>query len=249
MKLKVVGSGSTGNAYILENDTEALLVEAGVSFSKVKEALNFNMTKVKGCIISHEHGDHAKYVKDTLKNRINTYMTEGTAEAIKITNKRLITLKKANDNYQILQIGGFKILPFKTIHDAKEPVGFLINHKETGNILFITDSMYLPFKVKNVNNILIECNYSEKIISQKIKNRDLPLKVYRRIMANHMSLETCQDTLAKMDTSQVNNIVLIHLSEHNGNENQFKDEIGRTVHKNIYVASKGLEINFNKTPF
>jgi len=55
MKLKVIGSGSTGNSYILENNTEALLIEAGVSFKKVKEALNFNMGNIVGMLVSHAH--------------------------------------------------------------------------------------------------------------------------------------------------------------------------------------------------
>lgn len=55
MKLKVLGSGSSGNCYILENDTEALIIEAGVPFMEVKKALNFDIRKIQGVVISHEH--------------------------------------------------------------------------------------------------------------------------------------------------------------------------------------------------
>lgn len=55
MKLKVLGSGSSGNCYILENDTEALIIEAGVPFMEVKKALDFNISKIQGVVISHEH--------------------------------------------------------------------------------------------------------------------------------------------------------------------------------------------------
>ena len=54
--LKCVCSGSNGNQYILENENEVLLIEAGCNLKKTKIAINFNISKVVGCIISHEHG-------------------------------------------------------------------------------------------------------------------------------------------------------------------------------------------------
>lgn len=55
MVLKVIGSGSSGNSYILETETSALCIEAGVRFSEVKKALDFNVSKIRGVLISHEH--------------------------------------------------------------------------------------------------------------------------------------------------------------------------------------------------
>ena len=61
MKLKVLGSNSLGNCYILENKDEALIIEAGIKFAKVKESLNYNISKIVGCLVSHEHNDHAGF--------------------------------------------------------------------------------------------------------------------------------------------------------------------------------------------
>ena len=61
MRLKVLGSGSKGNCYILENETEALVIEAGLPLMEVKRALDFNVKKIKAVIVSHVHGDHHKY--------------------------------------------------------------------------------------------------------------------------------------------------------------------------------------------
>ena len=60
MKLKVLSSNSSGNAYILEDKDEILLIECGVSFKKIKEGINFDLNKVVGVLISHEHKDHSK---------------------------------------------------------------------------------------------------------------------------------------------------------------------------------------------
>jgi phosphoribosyl 1,2-cyclic phosphodiesterase len=52
----VCNSGSSGNGYVLETDKEALLIEAGCRFADIKKMLNFNVSKIQGLIISHEHG-------------------------------------------------------------------------------------------------------------------------------------------------------------------------------------------------
>ena len=67
MVLKVIGSSSKGNCYILESDTEALIIEAGCKLLEVKKAIQWQLSKVVGCIISHEHNDHAGYAKEYAK--------------------------------------------------------------------------------------------------------------------------------------------------------------------------------------
>ena len=73
MVLKVLGSGSSGNCYILESDTEALIIEAGVPLKEVKVSLGFNIRKIVGVVVSHSHGDHAKYVSEYEKAGIPVY--------------------------------------------------------------------------------------------------------------------------------------------------------------------------------
>ena len=58
--LKVLASGSSGNSYIYEVDNEILLIELGINFKDIKKALDFDLSNVKGAIITHSHGDHAK---------------------------------------------------------------------------------------------------------------------------------------------------------------------------------------------
>ena len=72
MELKVLGSSSNGNCYILDNGKEALLLEAGVRFQEVKKALGYNLRKVVGCLITHRHNDHAKYIKAMVDNGFHT---------------------------------------------------------------------------------------------------------------------------------------------------------------------------------
>lgn len=80
MTLRVLGSSSSGNCYLLQSETtgEVLAIEAGIKFDKVKQALDFDVNSVVGCIVSHEHGDHAKSVPDFINACIPCYMSQGT---------------------------------------------------------------------------------------------------------------------------------------------------------------------------
>lgn len=243
MKLKVIGTGSKGNAYLLENESEALLIECGVNSREIKRALNFNLTKLKGCIVTHEHKDHSKAIHSLLASGVNIWATRGTHTASGSLNhhRSLICSHK-----QQFKLGGFKILPFNVKHDASEPVGFLINHKATGNVLFMTDTFYCPYQFDDLNNILIEANYSREIMKEKLS--EMAFLQYR-ILQSHMSIETCLGFLKANDISKVNNIVLIHLSDGNSNEIAFKKQVEAATQKTVTIASNGLEMELTKTPF
>lgn len=245
MELKVIGTGSKGNCYILENDKEALIIECGVNVQAIKQALNFNSSKVAGCIVSHEHMDHAKSINELIKSGINVFSSNGTFKALQINNHRAIPMQ----NKIALAIGNFKVMPFDVQHDAAEPFGFIIKHKECGNVLFLTDTFYCAYTFNNINNILIEANYSKKIIDAKVNAGASPEFLRNRILKSHMSLENCLTTLSANDLSKVNNIVLIHLSDSNSNEIEFKAAVENATGKTVTVASNGTSINFNTTPF
>lgn len=243
MELKVISSGSQGNAYLLENKEEALLIECGVNIQDIKKALDFKLHKILGCIVTHEHLDHCKSAKELMNLGVDVWATEGTHDAIgNIVHHRALILRY--DKTQ--KIGSFNVLPFQVNHDAKQPCGFLINHKETGNVLFLTDTIYSHYTFSNLNNIIIEANYSQDIARKKLGGKEF---LRNRIINNHMSLDTCLKTLKANDLSLVNNIVLIHLSDSNSNEAEFKEKVQKVTGKKVYVAQNGLSVNFNKTPF
>ncbi|MGG5506748.1 MULTISPECIES: MBL fold metallo-hydrolase [unclassified Myroides] len=244
MKLKVIGTGSRGNAYLLYNEQEALLIECGVVFKKIKEALNFDFSKVVGCILTHEHGDHNKAIDDILKSLIKVYASEGTLRATNHQNHHNASIVRSK---KMFKIGGFSIIPFDVKHDVNEPLGFLINHNDCGVTLFLTDTFYSPYRFKGLNNLIVEANFCEDIIEEKLKLDKAFLK--NRILKSHLSIQKCIDLLRINDLSQVNNIVLIHLSDSNSNELEFKEKVHAVTGKTTFVANDGLEIEFNKTPF
>lgn len=245
MKLKVIGTGSRGNAYLLENEQEALLIECGVSIMDIKKAVDFKVNKISGCIVTHEHNDHAKSIKEVLETGIPVYATKGTFEGKRMDPSRWA---RAYDIMQRdeFQVGTFKVISFPINHDVNEPCGFLIYHPDCGVTLFLTDTYYSNFTFKGLNNIIVEANYDTEIIDTKLGDKKF---LRDRIYKSHMSLETCMDFLKANDLKSVNNIVLVHLSDSNSHEVNFAKKVAAMTGKTVSVASDGMEISFTKTPF
>ncbi len=245
MKFTCISSGSVGNCYLMDSGTQVLILELGVNFKDIKVALDFNLSKVCGALVTHEHLDHCKAVTDAAKAGIDIYSSPGTINAINISSHRLHPVFAMKD----FMIGEFKIKPFDVRHDCAEPFGYLIYHPQCGNTLFITDSFYCKYTFPNLNNIIVEANYCEDIMAEKFFSGDLNKIIRDRVMKSHMSLKTCKELLQANDLKAVNNIVLIHLSDGNSDERKFKKQVQELTGKNVHTASKNLVINLDKSPF
>lgn len=246
MKLKILGSSSAGNAYVFDSGKEALLVECGMPYRSIQKAVDFDISRIVGAIVSHEHGDHAGHIHKVLEARIPCYMSRGTATALRLDDNALV---RHTEEFKAYQIGGFTIQGFSVQHDAAEPFGYLIHHKEMGTVLFATDTYYLKYKFAGLSNILIECNYRLDILEANVEAGRIAKPQRDRTIKSHLSYETCKETLLANDLSKVNNIVLIHLSTGNSDASEFLKGIKEATCKTVHIADKGMEIEFNKTPF
>ncbi|EOV2287374.1 MBL fold metallo-hydrolase [Listeria monocytogenes] len=221
MKIKTIASGSKGNAYVISSGRSQLLIECGINFDKIRKALNFDLSTVEGCLISHEHGDHVAGVKKMLRtSNIKLCASEGTLSVLKPLDSQQVVLKeKVAQN-----IGEWIVLPFRTEHDAKEPLGFMIQRKNE-RLLFITDSYFVRYKFKNINYLMIECNYSADILEENVINKVIHPVQKKRVLQSHFSLENVKDFLKANDLSHLREIHLLHISEKNGDPERFKNEI------------------------
>ena len=231
--IKVIATGSRGNFYILEAGEEILLLECGINIKDIKKALNFDLSKVVGCLLSHSHNDHCKAVEEVLKVT-DVFTSKGTKEELQERfqlNRHCFEI----EHNKPFEVGNFMIVPFNTQHDTNEPLGFLIHHKEIGNVIFATDTYYLKYKFRNIDYALIECNYSEDILEN--------LPEYRaRLLKSHMSLENLKATLKTWDLSRTKKIVLIHISDSHGNSGKFIKEINELTGVETIIAAPGVEI-------
>ena len=248
MKLHILGSSSSGNCYLLRSETtgEVLVLEAGVRFDKVKRALDFNLMSVVGCCITHEHGDHARYVRKFIEAKIPLAMNLGTAQALDVTG---CTMVQTLQPQEPTKFGDFKVMAFSVQHDAAEPFGYIIRHPECGTILFATDTYYLKYKFPGLSNILIECNYRLDILDRNTAAGSINWKRRNRTIKSHMSYDTCLETLQANDLSAVNNIVLIHLSADNSHASEFCSGISKATGKHTVVAARDMVLPFGSTPY
>lgn len=244
MKLTVLDSGSRANGYVLHNDQEAIVLECGCTYERCLKAVGFDRRKIVGAFVTHEHGDHCRYLEQYLKAAIPTYTSEGTARNLTIKEPFKVRIIEP---FNPITIGGFKILAFDTQHDCEEPIGFLIQHEDIGVLLFATDTYFLKYKFEDLNHIMIECNYEKGIIDKNVETGLLKPFVRDRVMKSHMSLETTIRTLKANDLQEVNNVVLLHLSGNNSDSDLFKKKVEESIGKVVTIAKKGVELSLSKT--
>lgn len=252
MTLTTVGSGSSGNCYVLQDENEALVIEAGMKLIEAKKALGWNIAKVAGCVITHSHNDHAGYAKDYESAGFPLLALPEVIQAKRLNTAKAITIGKR------YRMGGFDILPFPVMHDVP-CVGFIITHKDTGRILFATDTYALaryerdlggreyviPYTFTGINHWMLEANYSDRILRRNIDNGNIPEALRKRLMTSHMSIRNCIDTLKRMDLSRTHDIMLIHLSDGNADERDFVKRVREATGKRTYVAKPFLTVDFD----
>lgn len=245
MKLNILGSNSAGNCYVLQNADEALIIEAGIDFRNVKKTVGFNLSKIAGAVITHQHGDHSKYVASFVKNGILTLALEDVFSSHDIFNHPYAKAIQTGKGYKI---GNFYIQSFAVRHDVP-CVGYLIRHQEFGKLLFVTDTVSLDYSFNGLSQIMIEANYADDILDARLERGSITLAQRNRVIESHMSIDTAKEVLKHNDLSNVDNIILIHLSDGNSNEARFIREVTEQTGKQVFAADKGLEVDLSVTPY
>lgn len=245
MKLEIIGSSSSGNCYVLQNDHEAIIIELGCKIQAVKKAVNWNLGKVKCAIVSHSHNDHAAFAKDAAAAGILVMASEETLNEKSLYGEPFTLPISAGVRYKC---GGFFIQPFNVHHDVL-CYGYIIYHEEMGKMLFVTDTVSMGYTINGLNHILIEANYSDEIVDRNIESGKLNYVLRSRLLNSHMELQSTKLVLSRQNLSEVQNIVLIHLSSGNSDPDMFKQEIINCTGKCVHIAKPGLEIDVSKTPY
>lgn len=239
MRLKVLGSSSAGNCYILERYAEALVIEAGLPFKEVKIALDFNISKIVGMICTHRHKDHSGFVAEYKRAGIPVFEPfRNDGQALEFSHSEFKIQAFPNQDK-----GG------KWLHGNNDGTecpcyGFYIQHPDIGSLVYVTDTEYVRWRFSEVNHILVEANYSDELIESETINRE-------HVLRGHMSLQTALDFISTNDNQKLINVVLIHLSDKNGDSVNFQHKTKGILKygANVYVAEKGLEVDLNLLPF
>lgn len=235
MKIECLGSGSSGNCYIIEFDNQDIVIlEAGVPYKEIKKALGFRRTKVKGVYVTHEHGDHSQAVKAMLDDGLNVHASKGTIEALGLDYPRLhVFAPHSNKTYTVNA--------YDATHNANEPLMFtIVDNITKESLVFITDTSWTKFVFSGFNYYLVECNYIKSYVDETKQKG-----IYTN-PSGHMSLETLSEMFELTDLSQCRQIILVHISDTNGNAPKMVKHIEELTNCPTDWATKGKEWTLSK---
>lgn len=238
-RLRVLGSGSSGNCYVIETSGDMLIVELGIRFRDILAAIGYRegMRKVRGCLVSHVHQDHSAYVPDALKYRLPVYSCREVAD-----RHHGVAVLEHGHRYRI---GGFTVMPLNVPHNA-ENYAYVIDHPETGRILFATDLVRFPYTVRCIDTVMMEANYSDGMLIDRLcSGADI-----RSRPDNHMSVDEAEATLRRLYGPEMKRAILIHLSDGNSDQRAFLGQIREALPScAVCAAEPGMVMDIGKEEF
>lgn len=232
INVKVFGSSSAGNCYVIDDGETRLMIEAGIRFEKVKQGLDYDLSRIAGCIISHEHQDHSKFVNQVIKaTSFDVYASTGTLKAIGVTDYRGHVLKTR----QSINVGSWQVTGFEVQHDAAEPMGFIFENRMGERLLFVTDTYFVRYRFKNISHMMVEMNYSKEII--EANSADGFAKILKdRILASHFEMQTSLNFIKVNLSNKLQEVWILHVSKSNGNPNLFKESVQKLTGVPVHIA-------------
>ena len=226
-----LASSSSGNCYLIKSDSTNILVDAGISGSKIYECLKelkISSDQVDAVLLTHEHGDHVRSAATLAKKTVNAvfYATRGTIEGMErrfasVPGERLVTINGS----QNFEVGDIKVTAFETSHDAAEPVSYFFCRKNK-KIAIVTDTGVITpaieEAIKDADILILESNHEVNIL---LYGR-YPYNVKHRILSNigHLSNEAAGECLCGFlrdrNSDNVPCVYLAHLSKENNTPQQ-----------------------------
>lgn len=235
MEIKVIGTGSRGNSYLVHEGGYTVVLDAGCKFNSVSAANNHNVADISACFVTHKHTDHAKYIKDFLKHGIPVYTNGETIENYGEKNYML----KSIQVQKVIHIDDLRVVAFAVPHDNVMNFAYIIMFPTGRRLLYATDYEYIKFNVAplNITDFLIECNHSEEVSDESAN--------YSHVYLGHASLEATESFLRRSCGSHVKTITLCHLSDINADRERILTTI-RNIDETIRVeiAENGKEYNY-----
>jgi len=234
MEIKILASGSGGNACIVSDGKTRILIDAGIPMRDIQRGCNYMVSSLNGCLITHAHQDHCKAVKDLLGKGVDCYMSNGTIDALRVNGHRV----KPVSALSLYRIGTFHVTTFDVVHDAPEPLGFVLESSVTGEkVLYFVDTACVKYTdFTGITHLMCECNFDEESILAAIENGYLPPEMLPRLLKSHMSLKTLLEFLRANDWSKLRQIYLLHMSDRNSNAERMREAVVRETGVEVYVA-------------
>ncbi|MCW1924666.1 MBL fold metallo-hydrolase [Luteolibacter arcticus] len=217
MRFIVLGSGSGGNATVVEAGGMRLLVDAGLSAKQLTDrmkASGIEPASISAVLLTHEHGDHVRGLRVLMKQlSAPIYATPSTTRLIRDGGIEAGSWKIFESGAQF-HFNGLSVQSFAVPHDAVEPVGFVFRHEEksfgllsdTGHV-----TKLISERLRGVNALFVEANYDDALLEADTKR---PWSTKQRISSRHGHLSNAQTAalVADLAANGLRRVVLGHLS-------------------------------------
>ncbi len=213
-----LGSGSRGNATLIEAGETRILVDCGFAareFVARCERLDFDPAALSAILVTHEHGDHMRGVGAVARKfGVPVWMSHGTWRAAEYGAIKTLNLFAGHGG--AFRLGDVDILPVPVPHDAREPTQFVFEH---GGVRFglLTDLGSITPRVvdafNGVDALLLECNHDPHMLA----NGPYPPSLQARVGGHygHLNNKQAADFLQQIDHTRLRHLVAGHLSEKN----------------------------------
>ena len=217
IRFAILGSGSGGNAAVVECGGVRLMIDAGLSAKQLclrLTQLGIDPASLNGILLTHEHGDHVRGLKTFLKKHpVTVFATHDTRRELSIqgfTEGTWRTFETANS----FAIGDAMIHSFTVHHDAVDPVGYVISthSRQLGvvsDVGHVTQSM--TERLRGLHGLFVEANYDSQLLELDTKR---PWQTKQRIASRHGHLSNDQvaELLREISHPGLGRVVLGHLS-------------------------------------
>lgn len=218
MRIASLGSGSRGNATLVQYRDTTLLVDNGFSLRQFRlrlDRLEVELDSIDAVLLTHEHGDHSGGVERLCANHgIPLWTAVGTARAALSPDFEYQTLVAGH----IITIGEIKIVPVTVPHDASEPLQFIFHQIDNGKRLgILTDTGHITRHIidafSGLDALLLEFNYDADMLA----GGPYPDRLKQRVGGDlgHLSNEQSIDLLRQIDTGSLSCLIAAHISEKN----------------------------------
>ncbi len=218
MRIASLGSGSRGNATLVQHGNTTILVDNGFSlkqFTQRLQRLEIEPQGIDAVLLTHEHGDHSGGVQRLCASHgIPLWTAVGTARATLPSDFEFHSLVAGH----AVIIGEIEILPVTVPHDANEPLQFIFHQLDNGRRLgLLTDTGHITSHIveafDRLDGLLLEFNYDPEML----KNGPYPEMLKQRVGGNHGHLSNLQsaDLLRQIDTGNLVCLIAAHISEKN----------------------------------
>lgn len=142
------------------------------------------------------------------------------------------------------KIGGFIVQPLEVQHNCQN-FAYIIEHGEIGKLIFVTDAISFPYKIKGINHFLVEANFSEDLMIDNLcKNETI-----RSHNEYHMEIGKTIEAIKRNINPDLRTLMLIHLSDGQSDERMFKQMVFDEVGIKPIIADKGIIVQLNKEDF